>query len=78
MSIKPFLQELEQGHDEITDKESEAAGLQILNSESSFISKSSFVSKSAANSSQKQQVIENQSIIETVNKGMEKTFDCSQ
>ena len=72
MSIKPFLQELEQGHDEITDKESEAAGLQTLNSESSFISKSSFVSKSAANSSQKQQVIENPSIIETVNKGMEK------
>lgn len=72
LSIKPFLQELEQGHDEITDKESEAAGLQILNSESSFISKSSFVSKSAANSSQKQQVIENPSIIETVNKGTEK------
>ena len=72
MSIKPFLQELEEGHDEITDKESEDAGLQILNSESSFISKSSFVSKSAANSSQKQQVIENPSIIETVNKGMEK------
>ena len=61
-----------QGHDEITDKESEAAGLQILNSKSSFISKSSFLSKSAANSSQKQQVIENSSIIETVNKGMEK------
>ena len=72
MSIKLFLQGLEQGHHEITDKESEAAGLQILNSESSFISKSSFVSKSAANSSQKHQVVENPSIIETVNKGMEK------